>query len=268
MALLQVNYYSNALCRFNQFQMILANDVPELLKQNSEYYNRPMKTVILLHGYSGSNMDWMTGSNVNELAVKYNLAIVMPNADNSFYLNAPGSGNKYQDLIEVDLINYLRDTFGLAKNPEDTIIGGLSMGGFGAIRFGLHRPDLFGKMFGLSSAMIVNEISKMPADAAGNAIADRTYYENVFGDLSKLKESENDPEFLVKQRLAKGEKIQPIYMACGTEDFLLGYNRDFYNFLKENGVDVEMHESTGIHEWKFWNEYLEPSLRWALELDK
>ena len=140
------------------------------------------------------------------------------------------------------------------------------MGGFGAIRLGIHRPDLFGKMIGLSSAMIVNELSAMPADAQGNAIADRDYYERTFGELSKLKESENDPEFLVKQRLAKGEEIQPIYMACGTEDFLLAYNQDFYNFLKKNGVEVEMHESTGIHDWKFWNEYLEPSLKWALEL--
>ena len=64
--------------------------------------------------------------------------------------------------------------------------------------------------------------------------------------------------------MEKGEAIQPIFMACGTEDFLLEKNRQFRDFLKEQGVDVAYHEGPGIHDWKFWNEYLEPGVRWML----
>ena len=55
------------------------------------------------------------------------------------------------------------------------------------------------------------------------------------------------------ERLKKEEKIQPIFMACGSEDFLLNENHEFRDFLEKKGVDVTYKESTGIHDWKFWN---------------
>ena len=73
---------------------------------------------------------------------------------------------------------------------------------------------------------------------------------------------------VVAEELKKGEKIQPIFMACGSEDFLLNENHEFRDFLLKNKVDVTYKESTGIHEWKFWNEYLEPAIEWLLESDK
>ena len=45
----------------------------------------------LLHGFSGSTQDWLTGSLIQELALKYNLAVVMPAGENSFYLNGKGA---------------------------------------------------------------------------------------------------------------------------------------------------------------------------------
>lgn len=55
-----------------------------------------------------------------------------------------------------------------------------------------------------------------------------------------------------------------IYMACGTEDFLLKANRTFAEFLRERKVDFVYHESTGIHDFRFWNQYLEPAIRWLV----
>ena len=141
------------------------------------------------------------------------------------------------------------------------------MGGFGAIHTALKYPEYFGKMFGLSSALIVNGIKGMKP-GTHNDIADYDYYEQIFGDLDQLEESENNPEYIVNKRLKKGEKIQPIFMACGSEDFLLNENHEFRDFLLKNKVDVTYKESTGIHEWKFWNEYLEPAIEWLLESDK
>lgn len=90
MALLQVNTFSQALSRIITFHIILPNDAPpEMLAGNSNY-DRPMKTLYLLHGFSGSTQDWLTGSLIQELALKYNLAVVMPAGENSFYLNGKG----------------------------------------------------------------------------------------------------------------------------------------------------------------------------------
>ncbi len=138
------------------------------------------------------------------------------------------------------------------------------MGGFGAIHTALKYPEYFGKMFGLSSALIVNGIKGMKP-GSHNDIADYDYYTQIFGDLDKLDESENNPEYLVTERLKKEEKIQPIFMACGSEDFLLNENHEFRDFLLKNKVDFTYKESTGIHDWKFWNEYLEPAIQWLIE---
>lgn len=92
------------------------------------------------------------------------------------------------------------------------------MGGFGAIHTGLCYPQTFGKMFGLSSALIIHDIEGMKPGES-NGVADYDYYERIFGDLDHLDESMNNPEAVIRKRLKAGEKIQPIFMACGAEDF-------------------------------------------------
>ena len=264
MALIQVNFYSTSLMRNVTYHMILPNDLPADMKKGNVHYDREMKTLYLLHGYSGSTMDWLLGSLAQEVAGKYNLAIVMPSGENSFYLDGKGTGRAYGRFVGEEIVSYTNRVFGLSSKREDTLIGGLSMGGFGAIHTGLKYHDTFGSIIGLSSALIVNSIMNKE-EGYSNEIADYDYYVSVFGDLSKLENSENNPEYLVKKLVKEGKQIPAIFMACGTEDFLIEENREFYRFLKENNVEVTYKESPGVHNWDFWNEYLEPSIKWALE---
>jgi len=264
MSELYVRMFAPSIMRFTSFTMVLPVDAPSFITEGNLHYKRPIKTLFLLHGFSGNSFDWISGSNISELSGKYNIAVVMPQGDNSFYLNGRGSCNKYEDFICIDLVNYIRKVFGLAKTPMETFIAGLSMGGFGAIHSALAHPDVFGKMIGLSSAFICDAISGMKPGTF-DGMADYDYYVNVFGDLDKIDESPNNPKYLVKQRLARGDKIQPIFMACGTEDNLLQANRDFRDFLEKHNVNVCYIEDSGKHDWAFWNKYLEPAIKWALQ---
>jgi len=264
MALIKISFFSNALRRSTTFNLVLPNDVHPMMRQDNPHYNRSMKTLFLLHGYSGYCDDWLMGSNVAELAGKYNIAIVMPSGENSFYLNHKGTGSRYEELIGEELVEYIQRTFGLAVQKKDTFISGLSMGGFGALRTGLKFPEVFGKIAGLSSALIIHDIAGQK-QGFDNGFADYEYYVKVFGDLESVISSESNPEVVVKNRLEQKDQIQPIYMACGSEDFLVESNRKFYQFLLEQGVQVDYFESPGVHDWKFWNEYLEPSILWFLQ---
>ena len=263
MSYFEGNYYSVALQRQVSLCAVLPIDAPSFMTQGNKYYEREMKTLYLLHGYSENHRAWLCGSAIQEIALKYNIAVIMPHGDNSFYLNQKGSGKQYETFVGEELVNFTRKTFGLSSKQEDTFIGGLSMGGFGSIHTGLKYSDTFGKIFALSSAMIVNEL-KNQKPGFSNDIADYDYYVTTFGNLDELEESENNPEFLVKKRKAEQRKIPPIFMACGTEDFLLLQNREFHKFLIEEGVEVIYNESEGVHDWRFWNQYLEPALKWAL----
>ena len=153
-----------------------------------------------------------------------------------------------------ELIEYIRKTFGLALTPDKTGVMGLSMGGFGALHTALAYPETFGCAAALSSALIHNEVAKMK-EGQGNSVANYEYYRECFGDPSKLQESDNNPEYLVKKLKAEGRKLPDIFMACGTEDFLLEPNRAFHKFLTDEGVDHVYEESEGIHDMNFWSRY-------------
>lgn len=264
MSVLQINKYSIALSRLITFHVILPDDAIPMMIEGNKNYERKPKTLYLLHGFSGNTTDWLYGSRIQELAMQYNIAVVLPSGENSFYLNGKGTGRAYETFVGVELPDYCTKTFGFSDKPEDNFIGGLSMGGFGAIHTALKYPKRFGKMFGLSSAMIQYDIAGMKPGEK-NEIADYDYYLQVFGNLEHLDTSENNPDYLIREKKKRGEKIQPVFMACGTEDFILKNNRVFRDFLNSQNVDLTYYESEGIHDWKFWNQYLEPAICWGLE---
>lgn len=262
MALFQGNFYSKQLARSAEFYILLPNDIPYIAEDNN-HFKRTCKSLYLLHGYTGTNKDWLMGSSIQELSSRYNLAVIMPSGENSFYLDQKGTGKAYCQYVGRELVEYVTKTFGLSGKKEDNFIGGLSMGGFGAIHTGLYFPETFGKIIALSSALIIHNI-KNRMEEFEDGIADYDYYRSVFGDLNQLEHSSNNPEVLIRNLKSQGKDIPSIYMACGTEDFLIEENRAFHRFLLEENMDVTYIESAGVHDWKFWSQYLEPGIKWSL----
>lgn len=243
MANISVKYFSEALCRTVRFEMYLPNDKPLAPGQK-------MKTLFLLHGYTGDAGSWVP----EQLAQKYNFAVVAPNGENSFWLDGLSTGHKYCTFVGEELINYIRRTFGLAMNADETYIMGLSMGGFGTLHTALTYPQTFGKAAAMSSALIVHGIAHMKPDE-DNGVANYDYYHECFGDLETVEESANNPEMLVKTLKDSGQTIPEILMCCGTEDFLLADNRIFHQYLESIDVPHLYLESKGNHDMDFWNEY-------------
>ena len=127
------------------------------------------------------------------------------------------------------------------------------MGGFGALHTAFAYSDNFGKVTALSSALIVHRIAHMK-EGENNGVANYDYYRSCFGDLDTVEQSDNNPEVLA-ERLHKSGMLPEIFMACGTEDFLLAENRQFHLFLDSIGAKHIYLESKGGHDMTFWNEY-------------
>jgi putative tributyrin esterase len=89
-----------------------------------------------------------------------------------------------------------------------------------------------------------------------------SYYKHIFGDLSKVVGSDMDPKALAKGLMASGGVRPAIYMACGTEDFGVKSNENYSQYLDSIGYDHEFHTSTGIHNWTFWEEYIQKAMNW------
>ena len=259
MALFHVDYYSQALAGQTDFWAVLPNDVTPMMKEQNPHYNRLPRVLVLLHGYSGNASDWVTGSPIRELAGEYNLAVLMPNGRNSFYVDKEATGEKYAQFVGHELLEYAGRAFGLNIAPENCMIGGFSMGGFGALHTGL-MFESYSKVIALSSALIVNELSGM----TDNPIANKAYYENVFGNLQIAAQTDHNPEVLLKKKQAEGKAVPEIFMACGSEGFLFDANNAFDAFLTKQGIAHTYRVTPGIHNWKFWNSCLVPAFDWAL----
>lgn len=265
MALIQVNFLSNSLMRTVPVHVILPVDKllsPDMPAQES----RPYKTLYLLHGIYGNYMDWVSGTNIQRWAEEKDLAVVMPSGDNMFYVDQKEGHNYYGEFIGQELVEVTRKMFPLSHKREDTFIAGLSMGGYGAIRNGLKYHETFGYIAGLSSAIVVDGIDKRTNDTE-TLIERRDFAESIFGDLSKVEMSDKNPEWLVKKLSVEQAELPKIYLACGTEDELLGDSRKMRDYMRAAGMDVTYEEGPGAHEWAFWNRYIKKVLDW-LPLDE
>lgn len=220
------------------------------------------KTLYLLHGFGGNRNDWMNYTPLRDIAERNNIAIVMPDAENSFYVDSASLPFQYSKLIR-EIVDFTRRAFPLSDKREDTFIGGLSMGGFGALRLGSFYHDVFSKVFSFSGAFIIDDIAgKQPGYQ--DLIANYDYYVRTFGDLSLVKDSEKDPLWCLDQAIA-ADQAPAVYQACGTEDFLYQENLAMKAALESRQITYEYHEMPGIHDWVFWNANLEPAIRWLLE---
>ncbi len=263
MAVFHGEYYSNARRRFVSFSAVLPVERPPVADQPAPYTSGPYPTLYLLHGFTGSHSDWLTNTRIAELAARRGFAVVMPDGGNNFYLDIEESLENCGEFAGRELVDVTRRMFPLSHKREDTAIGGLSMGGYGAIRNGLKYADTFGAILSHSAALITDEVAGMK-EGEGNFMAPYAYYRHTFGEPKHLLGSDKDPKFLAKSCMERGN-LPKLFLACGTEDFLYAPNAEYHAYLENIGYPHEWWVTPGIHDFDFWNASLTVSLDW---LDK
>lgn len=258
----RMEFHAQTIMQHANFSFVLPNDVELEEVKELRYYARPPKSLILLHGLTGTDTDWLYGGVAQEMAIQYNLAVFMPTTGNSFYLDRGYDGGNFASFVGEELPAYIRKVFGFCQSREDTLIAGLSMGGFGAIHTALAFPETFSTCIALSSALVHHEVAQ--TGRRENSVMPPAMVRDVFGDPEKILESDKNPEYLYRMLKESGKEIPRLYLAIGTEDTLYGVNQDFCRFLREQQADFFYEDGPGMHNWTFWNEYLNRGLAWAL----
>lgn len=264
MATGRMEFYAETIKSHTNFTFVIPNDISENIFNDNQHYKRKTRTMILLHGFSGTDTDWIYGGVMQQISWEYNLAVIAPAAGNYFYLNREWKGGKYADYIAEELPEYIHKTFNLDVDPENLMIGGFSMGGFGAIHSIFAYPDRFAGAIALSSALILDEVKRMkPGDE--DHLADYGYYREVFGDISNIEKSELNLKALLARQISKGKNIPALYMAIGTEDDLLVVNHEYRDYFADRLPVFKYEEGRGIHNWSFWNTYIFRGTEWLLQ---
>ncbi len=243
--------------------LIRIDHVPETIKMNlplniiipdpGQMKDIPVcqrKVLYLLHGLSDDASAWQRYSTIELLASQYGLVVVMPSAGRSFYIDQP-NGQQYFTYIVEELPKYLNDVFGIEPKRENTFIAGISMGGYGAFKAALLRPQNYFAAASFSGVLSLAIMTAIPNDPR------QAEFTCLFGDLSRLPGGEHDPAVWLQQAAKVKEKLPKLFVACGRQDDLYPLNVMVNQQCKALGLEVDYHEEEGKHDWPFWNNQIQ-----------
>jgi putative tributyrin esterase len=233
------SFHSESLAREMRYRVIL----PAGYETSSERY----PTLFLLHGLYGDFENWSTRTNLIRYAERFRLIISMPDAGDSWYANsATVPADKFENYIIKDFIGEIDSRFRTIRERRARAIAGLSMGGYGAVKFALQYPQLFTMAGGISAAL------NAPGDLDDQAADFRLNLQKAFGPHGNPTREQND--VFARLALAEPAELPYIYLDCGTSDALFLFsNREFVARLQERKVPYEFHEMPGAHTWGFWD---------------
>lgn len=218
--------------------------------------------IYLLHGLTGHYDNWGDKTKIADYLAPYRAIVVMPEGDNGWYTDSATQPNdRYETYITRELIPEIDKKFRTVDNRENRFIAGLSMGGYGAIKFGLKYPEMFALAGSFSGALGAASWSEKTLGGRGSIPASIM---SVYGAENSRTRLENDIFKIAKEMSPEKIKSLPfIYLDCGTEDFLIQNNRDFSALLIEKKIPHEFRQLPGGHTWVYWDRQVREFLRVA-----
>ena len=216
--------------------------------------------IYLLHGLTGHYNNWTELTKLVNYASALSSIVVTPEGENGWYTDHSSKPNeKWESYIVNELIPEIDKNFRTTGSREKRAIAGLSMGGYGSLKFGLKYPGKFILVGSFSGALGAASYSeKAIPGAIGRTI------DGIFGPIGSDTRKSNDIFEIVRNLTPEKTKSLPfIYLDCGTEDFLFQNNREFVSLLIEKKIPHEYRQLPGAHNWQYWDKQVQEFLRLA-----
>lgn len=209
--------------------------------------NKEYKCLYLLHGLTDDHTIWLRRTSIERYAALYGICIIMPCGGRSFYTDMK-YGGKYFTYITEELPRVVAEFLNVSTKREDTFIAGNSMGGYGALKAALKKPDRYSAVAGFSS------VTNIKNERFSQTLVP------VFGEELEIP-NEEDLFYLAEQ--TESAPLKPRIFTCvGTEDFLYKENVMFKEKLENLNYDFTYVQSKGEHCWDFWDEHIKQVLEW------
>ncbi|VVD82897.1 esterase [Pandoraea sputorum] len=217
----------------------------------------------LLHGNDGVKNDWAVKGHMQSTMDKLighgdipPAIVIMPDANTNWYVDLK---ERMETAFFSELIPHVEKTYRAIKTRDGRLIGGLSMGGYGAMRYALKYPEKF-KAAALMSPAIYNP--EPPKDSSARFV--KVFAEpNTNGEYSARVWQQNNYPAYFDEFLKKGIKV-PMYINSGDDD---DFNIEmeatrFYELLRANKQPAELRIVDGKHEWPVWASTLPDALKY------
>lgn len=251
MAVLRTDFYSDVLQLGTSMTVILPEPASTQIGTEAVQRPGPPPVLYLLHGLSDDDTMWSRQTSIHRYAAELGLAVVMPQVHRSFYADGPGEEGRYWTFLSQELPQVVGAFFAVSQRREDTFVAGLSMGGYGALKWALSQPERFAAAASLSGAVDLQALAEgsgredlIAGILAGRSIAD-------VGDLFDLADRVDPAE------------APDLFVACGTEDVpLIDHNRRLVQHLEQRGLRPRVDFGPGEHEWGYWDRTIQDVLAW------
>lgn len=232
MSLIHIDYISQPLEKMTGMYVVLPDG------------DGPFPTIYMLHGLSDDYTAWQRRTSIERYADALGAMVVLLDGARAFYTDMRCGVGQYEQHILAS-VRFVDRTFRTIDAPAARGIGGLSMGGYGAMKLGLKHPGLFGSVASHSGAL----------DIAATLAA------NPWPELRLIFGETLEPEDDLFALAARPGPKPSLYIDCGSDDFLLEHNRCFHAHLDRLRMAHVYREYPGAHDWDYWDAHVPAALR-------
>src|SRR4051812_40903898 len=252
MALLRWDVFSDALSLSTSLTVILPQPTRTQIGMTGDAGEDPPPVLYLLHGLSDDDSIWLRRTSIERYVAPLGLAVVMPQVHRSFYTDE-AAGGRYWTFLSEELPDLVATFFRLSARREDTFVAGLSMGGYGALKWALRHPDRFAAAASLSGAVDVERLRRRIRPE------DPQFFARIFGD-GTVAGTPDDLWWLLRH--ADADALPALWVGCGTGDMLHDDNVRFADALAAAGLPVTTSFVPGEHDWDLWDHQIQEVLAW------
>ena len=253
------------------FSQVLEMDTGITVVTGMPQQGHPYKVIYLLHGLCGSNSNWVDNTMLPVYAAEYNTIFIMPDSTRSFYTDMV-HGQKYFSYITEELPEICSNIFNISSKRQDTAIMGNSMGGYGALKAALRFPEKYSYCAAFSPGCLflkdflaqMRDREKLPTIMAAYGERFVKDFICVFGENFTY-DADNELLELAHKLQDRPEKPK-LYVACGTRDYLHGFNVKFREEMKSIKLDFTFEQWPGEHDWYFFNQALKKGLEFQQKI--
>ena len=217
MALLRCDFFAETLGLSTSMTVILPQETSRQIGMSGSV-SEDVPVLYLLHGLSDDDTIWSRRTSIERYVAPLGIAVVMPQVHQSFYSDEV-HGLPFWTFLTEELPDLVHGFFRTSTRREDTFVAGLSMGGYGAMKWALREPYRFAAAASLSGALAAQPSQRgrrsgvRARDAAGlrrrpDGLAPTTTCSTCV-------------------RTADPASCPHLYVACGTDDFLRPANAGF-----------------------------------------
>jgi putative tributyrin esterase len=254
-----------------------------------------------LHGAWGAEDDWVTLGHIDRAmdsliaAGLPEMIVVLPDGDDGWYTTWNALNNmavcradtrrpepaetycvpwpKYDEYVARELVAHVDSSYRTLAQREHRGIGGLSMGGYGAVSLALRYPDVFAAAASHSGVLSPRYAGAVPYASptryAPTVEALRSRYSPALWALMQPAFGRDttgwrarDPVVYARQLLGARERAPALFVDVGRDDPFLEQNRAFRADLRALGIRMRYAEWPGKHDWVYWRAHLPESLVW------